>query len=57
MTIDNDEGLDRDFLISIALMVGSDYSTGIESVGVVKAMEIINEFDGRSGLDKLASFK
>ena len=51
------EGLSRDDLISMACMVGSDYSTGIQTVGVVKAMEIMNEFDGRTGIEKLTNFK
>ncbi len=37
-------------------MVGSDYTTGVENVGIVKAMEILNEFNG-DGFEKLENFK
>ncbi len=50
-------GLDRDSLIAIAILVGSDYTNGIENVGIVKAIEILQEFDGASGLKKLQNFK
>jgi len=49
-------GMDRHSLINIALLVGSDYTTGIENVGIVKAVEILNEFEG-NGLEKLINFK
>ena len=54
--IANQLGLDRDALINIAYLVGSDYTQGIENVGIVKAVEILKEFDG-DGLDKLRNFK
>ena len=50
------KGFDRDSLINIALLVGSDYTEGLESVGIVKAVEILNEFDG-NGFEKLKNFK
>lgn len=43
-------------MINIALLVGSDYTEGIENVGIVKAMEILQEFEG-NGLEKLKNFK
>jgi hypothetical protein len=49
-------GIDRDTLICIAMLVGSDYTLGIENVGIVKAMEILQEFDGES-IEKLWNFK
>jgi DNA excision repair protein ERCC-5 len=51
------KGLDRDALIAIALLVGSDYTTGIENVGIVKAVETLQEFDGIDGFEKLKNFK
>lgn len=54
--IANQLGLDRDALINIAYLVGSDYTQGIENVGIVKAVEILKEFDG-DGLEKLRNFK
>jgi 5'-3' exonuclease len=40
----------------VALLVGSDYTEGIEKIGIVKAIEIFQEFDGH-GLEKLKNFK
>jgi 5'-3' exonuclease len=37
-------------------LVGSDYTTGVENVGIVKAMEILQEFEG-AGFEKLVNFK
>lgn len=49
-------GLDRFELINLALLVGSDYTLGIENVGLVKGVEILNEFEGE-GIEKLKNFK
>ncbi|CAF0756949.1 unnamed protein product [Brachionus calyciflorus] len=49
-------GLERETLIDVALLVGSDYTVGVENVGIVKAVEILNEFEGK-GIDKLKNFK
>jgi DNA excision repair protein ERCC-5 len=38
-------GLDRDRLISIAQLLGSDYTEGLPGVGPVTALEIISAFD------------
>lgn len=43
-------------MICIALLVGSDYTNGIDSVGTVRAMEILQEFEG-TGFQKLVNFK
>ncbi|XP_060625567.2 DNA excision repair protein ERCC-5 isoform X2 [Anolis sagrei] len=48
----NQLGLDRNKLINLAYLLGSDYTEGIPSVGYVTAMEILNEFPGR-GLEPL----
>ncbi|GAB1301189.1 DNA excision repair protein ERCC-5 [Apodemus speciosus] len=48
-------GLDRNKLINLAYLLGSDYTEGIPTVGCVTAMEILNEFPGR-GLDPLLNF-
>ena len=50
------KGLGREDFIDIALLVGSDYTEGVENIGIVKAVEILNEFEG-SGLEKLKNFK
>ncbi len=49
-------GLNRESLINVALLVGSDYTEGIENVGIVKAIEILQEFEG-TGLEVLKNFK
>ena len=55
-SIQSQLGLDRESLICIAYLVGSDYSEGIEGVGIVKAVEILQEFEGEH-LEKLKNFK
>ncbi len=37
--------LDREKLIALALLLGSDYTEGVRGVGVATAMEIIGLFD------------
>lgn len=37
-------------------MVGSDYTLGVEGIGVVKATEVLQEFEG-VGIEKLKKFK
>ena len=45
-------GLDRDTLIRLAYLLGSDYTEGLPGVGPVVAMELLKEFRGRDGLHK-----
>ena len=45
-------GLDRDTLIRLAYLLGSDYTEGLPGVGPVVAMELLKEFPGRDGLHK-----
>ncbi|KAH9481605.1 DNA repair protein rad13 [Psilocybe cubensis] len=45
-------GLDRDTLIRLAYLLGSDYTEGLPGVGPVVAMELLKEFPGISGLHK-----
>nr|XP_027213955.1 DNA repair protein complementing XP-G cells-like [Penaeus vannamei] len=49
-------GLDRNKMISLALLTGSDYTVGVESVGAVLAMEVLAEFPGE-GLECLNNLK
>ncbi|KAL2770452.1 DNA excision repair protein ERCC-5 [Daubentonia madagascariensis] len=51
----NELGLDRNKLINLAYLLGSDYTEGIPTVGCVTAMEILNEFPGH-GLEPLLKF-
>ena len=43
--------LDRDKLIRIAHLLGSDYTEGIPTVGPVTALEIVSEFNSEHGLE------
>ncbi|KAF8349051.1 hypothetical protein F5887DRAFT_1059966 [Amanita rubescens] len=45
-------GLDRDTLIRLAYLLGSDYVEGLPGVGPVVAMELLKEFPGMDGLHK-----
>ncbi|XP_072832615.1 basic immunoglobulin-like variable motif-containing protein isoform X5 [Vicugna pacos] len=51
----NQLGLDRNKLINLAYLLGSDYTEGVPTVGCVTAMEILNEFPGH-GLEPLLKF-
>ncbi|KAF9243402.1 hypothetical protein BU15DRAFT_86379 [Melanogaster broomeanus] len=45
-------GLERDALIRLAYLLGSDYVEGLLGVGPVVAMELMKEFPGEDGLHK-----
>lgn len=48
--------LEREKLINLALLTGSDYTEGIQGVGPVGALEILAEFPGE-GLESLERFR
>ncbi|WFD34798.1 DNA repair protein rad2 [Malassezia cuniculi] len=48
--IQRELGLDRDRLIELALLLGSDYTEGLSGVGPVLAMEILSLYSGNGGL-------
>jgi DNA excision repair protein ERCC-5 len=50
--LERELGLDRNTLIRLAYLLGSDYVEGLPGVGVVTAMEILEEFPGDNGLHK-----
>jgi DNA excision repair protein ERCC-5 len=52
--LEKELSLSRDQLISIAHLLGSDYTEGLPGIGPVTAVEILSEFPGREGL---AEFK
>lgn len=54
--VDKHFGLSREKLILLAMLTGSDYTDGIESVGPVTALEILAEFPGQ-GIEPLKVFK
>mmetsp|Transcript_9239 Transcript_9239/g.56167 ORF Transcript_9239/g.56167 Transcript_9239/m.56167 type:complete len:552 (-) Transcript_9239:4069-5724(-) len=49
-TVREELGLDREKLIHLALLLGSDYTEGITGVGIVNAIEIVHAFPGLDGL-------
>ncbi|XP_020554665.1 DNA repair protein UVH3 isoform X2 [Sesamum indicum] len=48
--IENELGLDREKLIHMALLLGSDYTEGISGIGIVNAIEVVNAFPKKDGL-------
>ncbi|CAE6423076.1 unnamed protein product [Rhizoctonia solani] len=48
--LERELGLDRETLIALAYLLGSDYTEGLSGVGPVVAMEILKEFPGETGL-------
>ncbi|CAG8680170.1 12377_t:CDS:2, partial [Cetraspora pellucida] len=48
--------LDRKKLIRLAILLGSDYTEGLPGVGIVSAMEILNEFSSDDGLEQFKSW-
>lgn len=49
--LEKELSLSREQLISIAHLLGSDYTEGIPGIGPVTAVEILSEFPGRDGLE------
>lgn len=50
--LERELGLDRDKLVRLAYLLGSDYTDGLPGVGPVVAMELLTEFPGVDGLHK-----
>ncbi|GAB4854795.1 hypothetical protein Ancab_023380 [Ancistrocladus abbreviatus] len=50
--VENELGLNREKLIRMALLLGSDYTEGISGIGIVNAVEVINAFPEEDGLYK-----
>lgn len=48
--------LDRNKLINLAHLLGSDYTDGIKKIGPVLALELIAEFSGPRGLDEFREY-
>jgi len=49
--IEKELSMSRDDLVSSALLLGSDYTSGVKGVGIVNAMEILSAFPGPKGLE------
>ncbi|CAE6413835.1 unnamed protein product [Rhizoctonia solani] len=54
--LERELGLDRETLISLAYLLGSDYTEGLPGVGPVVAMEIMKEFPGDAGLSEFRTW-
>ncbi|BGP14417.1 DNA repair protein rad2 [Rhodosporidiobolus nylandii] len=50
--LEREVGLDRDKLVRLAHLLGSDYTDGLPGVGPVQGMELLEEFPGENGLKK-----
>lgn len=50
-------GLDRQKMVAFALLCGSDYTTGVNGVGPVTAMEVLSEFKGDDAVSLLEEFR
>jgi DNA excision repair protein ERCC-5 len=48
--LEKELSLSREQLISLAQLLGSDYTEGLSGVGPVTAVEILSEFPGKTGL-------
>jgi DNA excision repair protein ERCC-5 len=49
--IERELALSRDRLISLAYLLGSDYTIGLPGVGPVVALELLSEFPGPQGIE------
>lgn len=49
--LEKELSLSREQLISLAQLLGSDYTEGLQGVGPVTAVEILSEFPGKKGLE------
>ncbi|KAJ6787945.1 hypothetical protein PWT90_03762 [Aphanocladium album] len=54
--LEKDLSLSRQQLISLAHLLGSDYTEGLPGVGPVTAVEIISEFPGKDGLSNFRAW-
>lgn len=50
--VERELGLDRERLIQLALLLGSDYTEGLPGVGPVLAMEILSLYPGKDSLQQ-----
>ncbi len=52
-TIKSELGIDREQLIKLAYLLGSDYTPGVRGIGIVNSMEVLEAFPGMKGLIEL----
>lgn len=49
--IETELGFTQDEMISLALLLGSDYTDGIRGIGIVNATEVVTAYPGSDGLE------
>lgn len=54
--LEKELGLDRDKLVRLAYLLGSDYVDGLPGIGPVRAREILEEFEGENGLKEFKNW-
>jgi DNA excision repair protein ERCC-5 len=52
--VERELGMDRETLVRLALLLGSDYTEGCQGVGIVNAVEVLHAF---RGMDDLRRFR
>ncbi|KAL2645532.1 hypothetical protein R1flu_013119 [Riccia fluitans] len=50
--LESEMGMNREKLVRMALLLGSDYTEGISGIGIVNAIEVVNAFEEEDGLRK-----
>lgn len=50
--IESELGLNRENLIRMAMLLGSDYTEGVSGIGIVNAIEVVHAFPEKDGLHK-----
>ncbi|XP_029116376.1 DNA repair protein UVH3 isoform X2 [Elaeis guineensis] len=50
--IESELGLNREKIIRMALLLGSDYTEGVSGIGIVNAIEVVHAFPEEDGLKK-----
>lgn len=50
--IESELGLNRETLIHMAMLLGSDYTVGVSGIGIVNAIEVVRAFPEEDGLRK-----
>jgi DNA excision repair protein ERCC-5 len=54
--VERELALSRERLISLAYLLGSDYTIGLPGVGPVVALELLSEFPGPDGIDNFKTW-
>ncbi len=52
LRVERELGVNRNKLIQLAYLLGSDYTSGVRGIGIVNAMEVLQAFPGCDGLNE-----